>query len=1043
MLKQFLPAELDLIQSRGSIAQKAGSLAGLHEKRKETLSQFFTPAWLVKFIWQALLPAFQDDTFHYSLFDNSIGAASMFRFADPAKFHLYGLDADGDLVSALVNVLDKSPYRFDVVQASMEQVELDKFSAALINPPFSIPLSSPFLKAFPAITHYGKYGPDTSAVSHEYALAQALAHCDIVAAVLPQTTQQVIEQNPDFHARLRGVFALPSDTFKAENVQSVKTDLLIFGPKLNGPAAKVPEFIRIKRDNIDIESLPPQLFQLSCRSVGGLGLSRHPIRNIGIEPSKPVITTAVTGNKTVILDRAGRWIKLKFADGATEALVMNRLYQTRLFSDHTHKYPRCTKYSGQFKLNLDVIALQVEPFKALSEVCDIIQAADGCPMVMDQLSNGLKAVIAENRKMAIPYGRTVYQKGTPSFQATAKKMGLINRQQRGAAVKAGETIKATRVDSGGYSGFQVETGKGVFDCEHDTFFSLFTPENAALDAGYWEEIYPPIAESFPAEINRLKTKAKTLGIHRWLTWDYQMEDLCELAFRPKGGICGWQMALGKSRLAIALALLLNGKSLIVLKSRLVPEMVNELINLGFSDYRVIKNSGDIADLGKINLISYERLKRPIDPRSPKLTLAKFLRKKIKNVLCDEGGLLANRQSLQTQAVWQIGAQRKYILDGTPCPNYPREMLNLAAWCMGEERAYQPYSMSGGYIEPRLFNSAEFQPTGRDEFNRRYVTIEWATNEFLDSGVGAKREVPKIKSAFLADYRHWMAPMVKRRVQQEPAVSRYVEFPVPELREPIHVDWDMDHLLLYVKTAEEFADWYRHYAKDRKDEGKALNLTMILARLEACFKAANVPSAVSGYGKGFQCLTTKERACLELIITEIEKGLRPIVFAKNPVVLRRLAAELNKRNISHLVFTGEETIKQRTAKLNDRIRYGNDQVMLASLGVTQDGLNLPMLNSVIFYNRSYKSREEFQAIYRLIRPQQKSQVACHFLHLQGSIDDYMGQLIQWKTLASESGLDYGEQPDDQEFVHFDAFIYRFINSIPELKEKLDSMKKWAA
>jgi len=118
-------------------------------------------------------------------------------------------------------------------------------------------------------------------------------------------------------------------------------------------------------------------------------------------------------------------------------------------------------------------------------------------------------------------------------------------------------------------------------------------------------------------------------------------------------------------------------------------------------------------------------------------------------------------------------------------------------------------------------------------------------------------------------------------------------------------------------------------------------------------------------------------------------------------------------------------------------------MLASLGVTQDGLNLPMLNSVIFYNRSYKSREEFQAIYRLIRPQQKSQVACHFLHLQGSIDDYMGQLIQWKALASESGLDYGEQSDDQEFVHFDAFIYRFINSIPELKEKLDAMKKMAA
>ena len=372
------------------------------------------------------------------------------------------------------------------------------------------------------------------------------------------------------------------------------------------------------------------------------------------------------------------------------------------------------------------------------------------------------------------------------------------------------------------------------------------------------------------------------------------------------------------------------------------------------------------------------------------------------------------------------------------------MQNLAAFVAGQERAYQPYSMNGGFIEKRLFNGAEFQPTGRDEFTRRYVTLEWATNEFLDSHErGAKREVPKIKQAFLQYYRAWVAPIIKRRVQQEPAVSRYVKFSVPTLCDPINVDWEIDHLLLYIKTAEEFAHWYKQYAKERGEGGKALNLTMILARLEACFKAANVPSAVTGYGKGFQSLTSKEVACINLIKHEIAKGLRPIVFAKNPVVLRRLSEELRKRNITNLVFTGEETIVKRTEKLNERIRNGNDQVMLASLGVTQDGLNLPMLNSVIFYNRSYKSREEFQAIYRLIRPQQKSEVSCHFLHLKGSIDEYMGQLIKWKTLASEAGLDYGEQSDEEDFVHFDAFVYRFINSIPELKERIDHLRRIAA
>ena len=312
-----------------------------------------------------------------------------------------------------------------------------------------------------------------------------------------------------------------------------------------------------------------------------------------------------------------------------------------------------------------------------------------------------------------------------------------------------------------------------------------------------------------------------------------------------------------------------------------------------------------------------------------------------------------------------------------------------------------------------------------------------------SGVGARREVPEIKATFLQDYRSWVAPMIKRRASTRARCFQIRKFPVPELREPIEIDWDMDHLLLYIKTVEEFASWYKSYAKERGEEGKGLNLTMILARLEACFKATNVPSAVSGYGAAFRGLTTKEIACLDLIESQVKQGLRPIVFARNPVVLHRLSVELNKRNITNLVFTGEETIDKRIVKLNARIREGNDQVMLASLGVTQDGLNLPQLNSVIFYNRSYSSRTEYQSIYRLIRPQQKNQVSVNFLHLKGSIDQYMAQLITWKTLASEAGLDYGEQNNEVVFTHFDAFIYRFINSLPDLKEKLDWMKKLAA
>lgn len=51
-------------------------------------------------------------------------------------------------------------------------------------------------------------------------------------------------------------------------------------------------------------------------------------------------------------------------------------------------------------------------------------------------------------------------------------------------------------------------------------------------------------------------------------------------------------------------------------------------------------------------------------------------------------------------------------------------------------------------------------------------------------------------------------------------------------------------------------------------------------------------------------------------------------------------------------------------------------------------------------------------------------------------------MKWKTLASEAGLDFGEQPDDEEFTHFDAFIYRFLDSIPTLKERVKALRQAA-
>lgn len=64
-------SELDAVTSRGSSAGRAGSLGALHKHRDTTLSQFFTPSWLVDTLWTILEPAMLPGE-RYRLLDNSM-----------------------------------------------------------------------------------------------------------------------------------------------------------------------------------------------------------------------------------------------------------------------------------------------------------------------------------------------------------------------------------------------------------------------------------------------------------------------------------------------------------------------------------------------------------------------------------------------------------------------------------------------------------------------------------------------------------------------------------------------------------------------------------------------------------------------------------------------------------------------------------------------------------------------------------------------------------------------------------------------------------
>ncbi|MEN8723838.1 MAG: helicase-related protein [Alphaproteobacteria bacterium] len=127
-----------------------------------------------------------------------------------------------------------------------------------------------------------------------------------------------------------------------------------------------------------------------------------------------------------------------------------------------------------------------------------------------------------------------------------------------------------------------------------------------------------------------------------------------------------------------------------------------------------------------------------------------------------------------------------------------------------------------------------------------------------------------------------------------------------------------------------------------------------------------------------------------------------------------------------------TSKGQTTALHEEFRNGSAQVPVSSW-VGQHGLNIPEASTVIFYDRAWTHDGESQAIARVLRPSQKRDVQVVYLHLEGLIDEYKAQMVEWKAQAAHAGLDYGETiAGSEEFRHIDTILGRFRQDIEELE-----------
>lgn len=1029
------------VRSRGQCVDKAANLGELHARRLVTQGQFFTPEPVARLMWDlghaALGP--KDDAGRISVFDPAIGSGRLVQFAGDCHA-VYGCDIDSALVTALGERLTAAGVRSVLRDGSMASKRVQGMDLALLNPPFSLHLESPQLEPFDCVS-VGRFGPKSSAQSHWYALYQAHQAARVTVALLPRSCVDELGDHPALARNVHSIVDLPDSTFVAEGARvTTSIVLLVTTPRVGDP-------IRVR--GLDVaRSVFDALVPATLPEPRWL---RPSFTDCELSDHEPVFTGPVTGDRRIRVDRSGRRVTLGFRCALLEARALNRLLECRLGVEN-HKgtrLPRGLQYAGDGKLLIEALLTGDGPTEKLDAMCEILRSAGGQPEPTQDLLGYLKRRWRRSQIEKTPLQRTIFdphgQHG-PGDLAGARcrairahfpdPTNLVAGAIPVGAVVVLERLGDRHAERYRYAGMPNMPALSIQQLRELVDIPMVSAPKPA-----WRQIEAGRAAAFPLKAAALSRRLTAAGGDRFLgSWPFQREDVIELCM-TRGVVAGHMMALGKSRIAVGICLLGGAHNAIVVESGLVHEMLAQFRSFGLPDhlYKVIAGPEDVADLRRINLVSYKRLRDPIRPGARR-TLASLLRRRFHTVCADEGSLLAHTDTLQTQALYRLSPKRRVALDGTPIANLPRNLLPLVAWTSGDGSESQPYGIRHPFVCPDLFSSAALAERGVDRFREEFVVTEWVTHQFADGmQSGAKREIPSLNNLDL--YRQFVGRHVLRRVRKEPAVEPYLKIEDPAVTVE-SVDWDPVHLRYYVDVAEQFVDWYRTVRSEI--ESRKLNLVVVLLRLGAACRAASIPQDLKGPIRWPGGLTSKQLRCVDLLGELEDQQATTLTYFESPVAAEIIAGQLRKQGREVVVYTGLHTPVQRTRALNEHFRSGKVRNALLTYGVGARGLNLPEASHCVFYDRMWGARQEAQALDRAQRVGRVGRLQAHYLHLAGSTDEYRAQMVAFKSDTANAGLDFAEpefRPDEYE--HWLSMLDRFCESIGRSRLELRERAKCAA
>ena len=318
------------------------------------------------------------------------------------------------------------------------------------------------------------------------------------------------------------------------------------------------------------------------------------------------------------------------------------------------------------------------------------------------------------------------------------------------------------------------------------------------------------------------------------------------------------------------------------------------------------------------------------------------------VILDEGQNIKNPGSATAHAARALRASHRLVLTGTPVENRLLDLWSLFAFAM-----------------PGLLGS-------QSAFKRLYDD---------------RADPESARTRLAARVRHFLLRRAKSQVARD--------LP-PRIEEEIVCELEGAQRTLYDAELKRARQILLGVHGSREFDAQRFNILQSLLRLrQICCDPRLIGG---GQAAGHEPSSAKLDALLETLEPLIAEGHKVLVFSQFVTMLELIREELVKREITHLMLTGQTENRQA---LVDKFQGDPSiPVFLLSLKAAGSGLNLTAASYVVLYDPWWNPAVEAQAIDRTHRIGQRNQVIAYRILARGTVEEKIRALQRDKAaLAS--------------------------------------------